>query len=138
VFNYNSPITVSRGEEVFEPVNFKIKLPKGLRYYEVNDISDFAFYYDDQQVIFVKVYYENNQAILPVEFADFSIQEAEILIEEELSSDYDSDYNLYKIKLKDDRVSKIADMQKVKILLLNLKQENTEDWIKLTSQFQEL
>jgi hypothetical protein len=54
LFLYDSDVTHSKDREITKPVHFEVHLPKKLKYFVGHNGSDFGFYYDGNQVIFIK------------------------------------------------------------------------------------
>src|SRR5438477_11918240 len=55
LFTFKTNIVTTRDTEKIYPKFFEVALPKKIRYYEFINSSDFGFYYDKGQVIFIKI-----------------------------------------------------------------------------------
>ena len=55
VLIYNNNMGLTSDNEIIYPKKFKVKLPKGLLFYEYIGSEDFIFYYKKKQTVFIKI-----------------------------------------------------------------------------------
>lgn len=55
LFAYKTNIIATRDKEMIYPKYFEVTLPKKIKYYEFINSTDFGFYYEKGQVIFIKI-----------------------------------------------------------------------------------
>jgi len=55
IFRYKTNIILTRDTEKIYPKGFEVVLPKKMRFYEIMGSTDFSFYYDNKQVISMKI-----------------------------------------------------------------------------------
>jgi hypothetical protein len=103
------------------PVKFKITLPKNILYHEVLGNTDFAFYYDNKQTIFIKV----------LNYSDEKANSYEANVESFVQNNLHtsgSKFDILKDRLLDSRTSKILSKKRIKILLFNIQKKNVKDF----------
>lgn len=55
LFIFKTNVILTRDKEEVHPKFFEVTLPKKIKYYEFINSSDFGFYYDKGQVVFIKI-----------------------------------------------------------------------------------
>lgn len=60
VLVYTSTVGLTRDTEKIYPKQFKVTLPKGIKYYELTGSTDFGIYYDKKKVFFIRIDLERN------------------------------------------------------------------------------
>lgn len=124
VLVYKSNVALIRDTEKVYPKSFKVKLPKRIKHYEFVGSSDFAFYYGNNQVVFIKINLENGQ-LKQESFYVPSGEQLESFIQQ-VATDNNKKYDIKKIPSKAGRVSKIMVKGEATILLYNILENNEE------------
>lgn len=63
VLIYKSTVRLKADSEVFMPPSFKVDLPIGMKFYEINEPADFVIYYSKQQVFYIHIDRDSNNNI---------------------------------------------------------------------------
>ena len=123
VLVYKSNIGLTRDTEKVYPKAFKVKLPKKIKYYEFVGSTDFAFYYDNGQVVLIKVNLESPSLLQDTSYIP---AEAELNRFIQLSSTGDNHrkYNAKEIASRADRINKVIAKGDATILLYNIVKKN--------------
>ncbi|MGJ7033537.1 hypothetical protein [Niabella hirudinis] len=93
VFLHKTNVVLTKDTEKIYPKSFKVKLPKGLRWYGILGSSDFEFHYDKKQVVFINI--------------DLDIKEANRDTAYSPSQDELNNFVLYKISTSDHKKDNI-------------------------------
>ncbi|RXK85385.1 hypothetical protein [Filimonas effusa] len=121
IFKYESNIALSRDEEKILPKAFKVKLPKGMISYEIIGSTDFCFFYEKKQVVYIKIDLENKAFVNNESFIYTSkLDEVERLVQSKLVLG-ENKYDITKVRLIKDRKQLIMKKTGVSILLYNIK-----------------
>jgi hypothetical protein len=118
IFKYKSNVVLTRDTEKIYLKNFEVKLPKKIRYYELIGTTDFTFYYDKSQVIFIKVDHENKNIKQDTVYTPSKDQLNEI-IDSEVKTE-SGKYDLKDIPFKEHRKNLIIQRGTAMILLCNI------------------
>lgn len=135
IFNYESKIAASRDTEITNPKHFRIKLPKGLKYYVLNPLTDFGFYYDRKQVIFIKIKLFKNEVHKNDSIVSLTNKQLENLIETEISSAGNRRYNIKDMAIVPGRKHLLIEKGDAFILLYNIKEENFATFSEYVKEF---
>jgi hypothetical protein len=137
LFSYKSNVTLSRDTEKVYPRYFEIRLPKGIVYYEINGISDFGFYYDHHQVIFVKLKLE---AATSKADSVYVPQESDLLelIGGDLSTSGNKRYDIKSFKRIEGTKNCVIDKGDAMIILYNIQEEAFNSFYKEVNTFRYL
>ncbi len=133
VLIYKSNIILTRDTEKIYPRSFEVTLPKRIKYYEFLGMSDFAFYYDQNQVFFIKINLENRKGISDSSYVPSTEGLANFI--QQLSTGNNKKYNIHEIAVNADRVNKIVTKGDATILLYNIKKENEDIFSSYLSSF---
>ena len=125
-FEYTSKTIIVRDKERLQPTFFNIDLPKMLVYFEIINIYDFGFYYDDNQVIFILIEPENSR--LDTEAYIPQRDEIEELIQK-VSTSHNLKYDIKKNSLIKNRKFFLMKKKNVSILLYNIKPQNFDNFL---------
>jgi hypothetical protein len=60
---YKSNIKAGLDTITLTPTSFQVFLPKKLQYYDIENSSDFGFYYTEDEVIFIRTYYDKKRDV---------------------------------------------------------------------------
>lgn len=129
-FVYKSRVNAVADKEVFRTTRFRVDLPKNLKNWQ-NSANVFVFEYDEKQIIYIQAAYKNKSQLQKSTIREVDNQE----IDERLSPYWDErkyDENTLKGG-QPGRVSKVYSDGRVVVLLYNVKQENFDHFLRLTS-----
>jgi hypothetical protein len=129
-FVYKSRVNAVADTEVFLTTRFRVNLPKNLKNWQSSG-NVFVFEYDKKQIIYIQAAYKNKSQLRKPTIRDIDNQE----IDERLSP-YWNERKYHKNTLKGGqtgRVSKVYSDGRVVVLLYNVKQENFDHFLSLTS-----
>jgi hypothetical protein len=132
LFSYNPTYTLRADHEVTTPISFEVKLPKKMRYYSGTNGSDFGFYYDKGQVIFIKTGIKNSND--NKETYEPTDKELNDLIQNELITS-GGRFDIKDVVASPKNKSMIIRMNKIVILLYNINKENLNRYVSLVSTF---
>lgn len=121
LFTYKTNIIATRDNEKVPPKFFEVTLPKKMKYYELTNSTDFGFYYDKGQAIFIKIELDPKIQIKDTTYTP-SKEELEELIKAVLKTNGDK-YDIKKIPAYKERRNTILVKSDATILLFNI----TED-----------
>lgn len=134
LFTYRSSVVLTRDTEKIYPKSFSVKFPKNLKYYELVRSSNFAFYYDKGEVIFIKVDLENKVSAEDTIFFP-SQEQLEQVIEYELNTANNNKYDIKKIPFDKHRKSSLIRKGDATILLYNIRKENYDLFYNFVNTF---
>ena len=128
---YKTKIILTRDTEKLHPKAFKLKLPKGLTFFESTGSSDFSFNYKKNQVVFIRVDLENNNLNQDTSYSPK---------EEELNKFIGSiitksKYNINKIPFNPKRNQVFIKKGSATILLYNIEPKNYDMLYKFVNEF---
>lgn len=129
-FVYKSRINAVADTEVFLTTRFRVDLPKNLKNWQSSS-NVFVFEYDKKQIICIQAAYKNEGQLRKPTIRDVGNQE----IDERLGP-YWNERKFQENTLKGGqagRVSKVYSDGRVVVLLYNVKQENFDHFLSLTS-----
>lgn len=127
----------SLGHTVLTPFEFSIDLPKKLVSYEIDNGSDFGFYFDHGQVIFIKCFYNESISSKDTVYIP-SRQELEDLIAHELMTTHGAKYDIKEMEYKPSRISTIIKKQNILILLFNVKKNANPTFLKMMATYKKI
>ena len=119
---YRTSVGLKMDNVVLKPKPFQVKLPKKMKYYELVGPSDFAFYYNQSQVVFIKINLENARPVSDTSYAP-SLNELNIFIQQ-LSTVNNKKHNIKEMTSKTERINRIMIKEDATILLYNYLKEN--------------
>lgn len=122
IFTYKTNVILTRDTEKIYPKAFKVKLPKGLKSYELTGSSDFSFYYQKKQVIFIRVDLENNKSNQDTSYSPTE-DELEKFVQSKLTLTK-SKYNIKEIPMNPKRRQMFIKKGEATILLYNIEPKN--------------
>jgi hypothetical protein len=134
IFRYQSNVAMTRDTEKIYPKHFEVRLPKNIVHWEINNITDFGFYYDHGQVVFIKLKLENAMS-KPDSIYTPSRDELTKLIEEGLSTSGNKRYDIKGMKSLTERKNLIVDKGNALIILYNIKADALDDFSKEIKEF---
>ncbi len=130
-FIYKSKLNTSSDKQVHYTTNFKIDLPKKIINWLILS-NEFYFEYKNKQMIYIYSDYESKNVANDWVLKDTNDKEVwDSFIHYWLKIKYNED----NLKIKRNRVSKIYTNGKVKILLLNIKEHEFDNYLKLIKSF---
>lgn len=133
LFTYRTNIVATRDKEKVYPKFFEIKLPKKIKYYEFINSTDFGFYYDKGQVIFIKMELEPTAQTKDTTYTP-SQRELEELIQSVLKTN-GGKYDIKKIPAHKERRNVILIKGDATILLYNMADDNYKEFFDNVSSF---
>lgn len=119
-----SRITFSSDKEKFWPVTFKIDMPLGITRFNYFNASQFSFIYPCEQGIFIATTFEKKTAPPMDSIYFLSKSEMENLIEDEVG--IRGPESVKQIKIKKNRENYLIYRNGLKVLLINIKKENSK------------
>lgn len=134
VFKFKPTYKLTKDEESIIPQSFEIRLPKGLRYYSGSNGSDFGFYYDSGQVLFVKT---GNEFVKSAKIYEPSSKELESIIDNKLITSK-AKFNIKEIKAHPGRNNLVVKTKDALILLYNVKIENINGFKESANSYKSL
>ncbi|GAA3990640.1 hypothetical protein [Hymenobacter antarcticus] len=129
-FVYKSRVNAVAHTEVFLTTRFRVDLPKNLKNWQSSG-NVFVFEYDKKQIIYIQAAYKNKSQLRKPTIREVDNKE----IDERLSPYWD-ERKYHENTLKGGqagRVSKVYSDGRVVVLLYNVKQENFDHFLSLTS-----
>lgn len=132
LFTFRTTHRITLDTFVIYPKQFTVKLPKKLLRYSISGMSDFVFYYKNDQVIYLQVelyktlpdkqrIYTPNRDSLHYEAPDFPVPG-------------EGKHDVRKIKPNKDSVDRIIDKGNFRIILYNIRDENIDKFVELSNQ----
>lgn len=129
---YRPTVGLRSDSEVSMPSSFQVNLPKGMKFYEFIEPTDFVIYYRKQQVFYVRIDTDSNSNVDTVYSPDKD--ELEDFVENKLSF-HNYKYDIQKIKLIKSRKNVIVKRGRANILLYNVTQAQFDDFLKSAQSF---
>jgi len=129
-FVYKSRVNARAGTDVFQTTRFRVDLPKNLKDWQISD-NVFVFEYDRKQIIYIQAAYTNKSQLRKPTVREVDNQE----IEQRLWPYWDK-RKYHENTLKGGqagRVSKVYSDGRVVVLLYNVKRENFDRFLSMTS-----
>lgn len=133
VFRYQSNVVLTRDTEKIYPKFFEVKLPKKIRYYEFIGSTDFSFYYDKGQTIFIEVNLEKNKISQDTVYNPSRDQLDEFI--ESTAQTGNEKYNLKAIPFNGNRKHLVMQRGNATILLYNVEDKNFDLFYEYISKF---
>ena len=132
LLTYKTNVVLTRDTEKLYPKQFRVELPKGIIHYELVGSTDFCVYYDNRQVVFIKMNLENSKKIdsmyIPMK------NELDALIKTKLNSSA-SKYEISNYAFLEKRKHLIIKKDAATILLYNIKSSNYDDFYNCIKSF---
>ncbi|RFM26911.1 hypothetical protein [Deminuibacter soli] len=129
---YTSSVGLSRDTEKMSPEHFKVMLPKGIKYYEITNSTDFSVYYDGRQAIWIRIDFDKNlrrdTIYNPTQRELDSLLESRPIVQK---SKYDITAKAFSVKRKSVLVKKDGAI----ILLYNIKPNKYGQFYKSVNSF---
>lgn len=133
VFTYRTNIVATRDQEKVYPKFFEVALPKKIKYYEFINSSDFGFYYDKGQVVFIKIDLEPKRRRIDTAYTPLK-KELEEFVQTELKTRR-SKYDIKNISLIEGRRNIIITKGDATILLYNITSDNENQFLSHLNTF---
>lgn len=133
-FEYQSNVLLTKDAENIVPKHFEINLPKDIKYYEIISSSNFAFYYGNDQVVFLKIDLESTKLRSDSIF-DATDIEVRRFIEYEIITSRKERYDIKEIPINRSRVTKFIRRDCAMIFLYNIKVDNYEMFLEHVKTF---
>lgn len=127
VLIYKPTVRLKADSEVFMPPSFKVDLPKGMKFYEINEPADFVIYYSKQQVFYIHIDRDSNNNIDTAYTPDENELDDFILGKLTMRK---YKYDIKKIKPSNARRNIILKNGQANILLYNITSVQFEDFLK--------
>lgn len=134
IFRYQNNVGMTRDTEKINPRHFEVRLPKNIRYWEINNITDFGFYYDHDQVVFVKLKLKNAIS-KPDSIYTPSNNQLSKLIGEQLLTSGNKKYNIKEVNLLPKRENLIVDKGDALLILYNIEAKHLNTFSKDIKEF---
>ena len=122
LFIYKTNFVATRDKEKVYPKFFQVKLPKKMKYYEFTNSTDFGFYYDKGQAIFIKIELEPKTRIQDTTYTPSQEQLGE-LIQSVLKTN-GGKYDIKKIPAYKERTNTVLVKGDAVMLLYNVTENN--------------
>jgi hypothetical protein len=119
---YKSVVGLKRDHEILKPKPFQVKLPKKIKYYEFAVPSEFAFYYDKNQVVFIRIDLENSAPLLDTSYVPSAVELRTII--QQWPTGSHAKNNVREIDGRPDRINKLIRKGDATILLYNVVKNN--------------
>jgi hypothetical protein len=132
LFRYIPTYTLRADNEVSVPLSFEVRLPKKIRYYSGTNGSDFGFYYDSKQVVFIKTILKDSE--IKERTYEPSDKELDNLIENQLMTSRGK-FDIKEITASPKNKNIIIRRNGVLILLYNISKDDIDNYISLVSTF---
>jgi len=133
VFKYNANYTFTRDSEVFHPRAFEIRLPKKMKYYTGINGTDFGFYYNNNQVIFVKIGVNNSLVNNDIMYEP-SFRDLEGFIDDTLLTQRGK-FDIKEIKPDPKNKNNLIKKGKATILLYNISKRDIDCFVSFANTF---
>lgn len=133
VFTYKTNIIVTRDTEKIYPKFFEVALPKKMKYYEFISSTDFAFYYDKGQTIFIKIALEPETMAEDTTYNP-SPENLEEFVQTALKTNGGT-YDIKRIPVHKNRKNAIIKKGVATMLLYNVLNDNYEQFFDKVSRF---
>jgi hypothetical protein len=137
LFKFRTNIVLKKDMEILKPTPFDLNLPKKIRYWEVINSSNFGFYYNQDQVVFVTTVSSNkltkgDKVYIPQN------KEIEDLINDDLATSGNHKWDIKNIAIKQGRKNLLIIDGETKIFLFNIKEKNFEYFLKLVKSYKKI
>lgn len=132
LFTYRTNIIATRDKEKIYPKFFEVTLPKKMKYYEFINSTDFGFYYDKGQVIFIKIELEPTAQVKDTTYIP-SQEKLEEFIQSLKANDHK--YDIKKIPVYKERRNAVLNKGDATILLYNVVDDNYKQFFDDVSSF---
>lgn len=119
---YRSNVGLKADHEVYQPKPFKVKIPKKLKHYTFSNSQNFAFFYDDNQVVNIHIDLMNSDNTIRKTYTP-NEEEIREYIQKNISSD-NSKFNISNIDYISNRRHQMINKGNASILLYNIKEQN--------------
>ena len=133
VFRYKSNIVLTKDTEKVYPKFFEVTLPKKIRYYTLIGSTDFSFYYDKNQVVFIKIDIEGTKSNTDTVYTP-SREQLDEFIESEVRAG-SGKYNLKNTSFNPSRKHLVMQKGDAAILLYNIEGKNLDLFSNYVGQF---
>lgn len=133
VLVFKTNVGLKRDTETVFPKAFKVKLPKGLKFYEISGSTDFGFYYANNQVVFINVKAFDNVLEGDTSYSPQGDELGELTLHK--LSTTNNKYNIKNIPINDSRMQTIIKKGSAMILLYNIKQNNYSRFLEYIKEF---
>ncbi|MCB0716651.1 MAG: hypothetical protein KDC06_11645 [Chitinophagaceae bacterium] len=133
LFTFRTNVVATRDKEKVYPKFFEVKLPKKIKYNEFINSTDFGFYYDKGQVIFIKMELEPKTQTKDTTYTP-SQHELKQLIQSVLKTN-GGKYDIKKIPAHKKRRNTILIRGEATILLFNIVDDNYKQFFNNVGSF---
>jgi hypothetical protein len=133
LFTYKTNIITTKDNEKVNPKFFEVTLPKKMKYYELTNSTDFGFYYDKGQAIFIKIELEPKIQIKDTTYTPAK-EKLEELIQAILKTN-GGKYDIKKIPAHKERRNIILVKGNATILLFNITEDNYKQFFDDVNSF---
>lgn len=119
---YKTNVILTRDTEKIYPKAFKVRLPKRLRSYELSGSTDFGFYYDKKQVIFINIDLDNKEVKRDTTYSPNEDELNNFVLYKASTSNHK--YNIKEIPMNSKRKQMFIKKGAATILLYNIEPKN--------------
>ncbi|GEP93835.1 hypothetical protein [Chitinophaga cymbidii] len=133
VFRYKSNVVLTKDTERIYPKFFEVRLPKKIRFYEFIGSTDFSFYYDKGQTVFIKVNLEKSKISRDTVYNPTRDQLGELI--ESTAQTGNGKYNLNAIPFNEHRKHLVMQRGNATTLLYNIEDKNFDLFYGYISKF---
>jgi hypothetical protein len=137
LFKYRHTLTIAQDNNLFSPVFFDIRLPKGLLHMEIVNISSFGFYYKANQVVFILTDIYKKRMHLDTTFVPNN-NTIDSLKATNFETSNDDRWNIKEIQIIKHRKNLMIVKNGTIILLFNIKRRNLEKYLDLVNSYVEI
>lgn len=124
---YKSDVGLKMDNEILKPKSFYVKLPKGLKGYEIVNSESFVFYYSHQQIVAINIKLSNKTPISDTIYEPTKIESDRFLNSNILSKEK---LEAHKIKFNTQRDQRLIKKGAATILLYNITADNFNEFSK--------
>jgi len=135
VLIYRSSVGLRMDSEILKPEPFYVKLPKGLKWYEIANSQSFVFYYSHQQVVAINIDLSNKAFMRDTIYEPTKAELDNFL--NSSTSDHGK-YDIRKIKFSPQRKQCVIKKEGATILLYNITSENFSEFSEYLKSFRHL
>lgn len=130
---YKSNVGLKMDDIIIKPKSFEVRLPKKIKSYTFSNSTNFYFYYNDEQAIFIKINLERTDLTKDTFYTPNPNEVTNIIHHDILGAD--SKYNINKIELNTNRKQTLIQKGAATILLYNIKADNQNTFFNFLNSF---
>ena len=133
VLIYKSNVKLTMDTEVYAPKSFYTKLPKGIKWYEMENSQVFRFFYNKEQVVLINI--DLRDSLTKVDSSYVPAREEMSKFVAGNASPSNRKFDVNKIELNKSRKQLIIKRDAATILLYNIEPKNYDSFVTFLKEF---